>query len=332
MNDIYDVMEICLREIENGADIESVLARYPDLAGDLRPVLKGSILARSKVISHPSPELIRRGRSKLLQHAFEMREIKTARRRRMIPLFHRLAISLSLTALFLISGTGLVGASSSALPGENLYPVKLTWENLRLFLTFNHESRDLLETEFEDERLQEINDLFAEAKHAPIQFTGVFMELNGKTFVSGIRIVILDTTTLPADKLQNGAAVIVIGRTNAEGFVEVESIKLLPVGTIVPTGEPPEIESEQNQNENEIDNGKRNENVNDNGNDNGSGDSNSNESINNNGNSDGSSNGDGSSGNGGDSGSGGDGGGEDGSGGGGGGGGEDGSGGGGGED
>ena len=33
MNDnIYDVLETCLHEIENGAEINSVLARYPDLA------------------------------------------------------------------------------------------------------------------------------------------------------------------------------------------------------------------------------------------------------------------------------------------------------------
>ena len=30
MNNIYDILEICLQELENGADLESVLARYPD--------------------------------------------------------------------------------------------------------------------------------------------------------------------------------------------------------------------------------------------------------------------------------------------------------------
>ena len=33
MNNLYDVLEICLQELENGADMESVLARYPDLVG-----------------------------------------------------------------------------------------------------------------------------------------------------------------------------------------------------------------------------------------------------------------------------------------------------------
>ncbi len=43
MNDIYDVLEICLQELENGADMESVLARYPELAAELRPILKASV-------------------------------------------------------------------------------------------------------------------------------------------------------------------------------------------------------------------------------------------------------------------------------------------------
>ena len=40
----------------------------------------------------------------------------------------------------------------------------------------------------------------------------------------------------------NGAAVAVTGHTNAQGFVDVEVIELLPAGTIVPPGEPVEAE------------------------------------------------------------------------------------------
>ena len=284
MNNLYDVLDICLQELEDGADLESVLARYPDSARELRPILDASIKARTRsvAVSDPSPEVIRRGRAKLLQRAAEMREAKIAPRRRMISLFQRLAISFTLTALFLASGTGLVGASSTALPGENLYPVKLTWENLRLFFTFDHESRVVLEHTFENERLHEINELLVEGRHETIRFSGVYMEVNGQIYVSGIRIVILDTTVLPADILQNGAAVIVTGRTNAEGFVEAESIVLLPAGTIVPPGQPLEVETEHNQNENVNGNDVGNENVNDIGNDNVNDDGNENSNDNSN--------------------------------------------------
>ena len=242
MNNIYDVLEICLRELENGVGLETVLGRYPDLAGELRPILKASLKAhaRSTAVSEPSPEAVRRGRSKVLQRASEMREQRIAPRKRMIPLFQRLAITFTLTALFLASGTGLVGASSTALPGENLYPVKRTWEDLRLFFTFDPDRKEFLESEFESERLDEVDELLAEGRHELIQFSGVFMQVNGAMYVSGFTVLIPADLQVPA----NGAAVTVSGRTNAQGFVEIETLELLPAGAKVPVGNPVEVENE----------------------------------------------------------------------------------------
>lgn len=243
MNNIYDILEICLQELENGADLNAVLARYPDLANELRPILKASIMARTKAMPAPSPDVIRRGRSKLLQHASEMREVKSAPRKRMIPMFQRFAISLTLATVFLASGTGLVGASSSALPGENLYPVKRTWEDMRLFFTFNPEHKGLLESEFESERLNEVSELLTEGRHESIQYAGLFRQVNGVMYVSGVKVLVPDNLQVPAD----GAAVIIVGRTNAQRFVEIESIVLLPDGESVPVGEPvEELESGSN--------------------------------------------------------------------------------------
>ena len=240
-NKLYDALEICLREIENGVTLENVLARFPDLAAELRPILKASVKARKlNVASAPSPEAIRRGRAKLLQRASEMREAKVAPRRRVIPIFQRLALSLGLTATFLLSGTGLVGASATALPGENLYPVKRTWEDLQLFFIFDKDARDAVQSQFETERLHEVNELLAEGRHEVIQFAGVFMQVNGMNYVSGVTVVVPATLQIP----ENGTAVIATGRTNAQGFVELESLELLPDGVFVPVGQPVEVESE----------------------------------------------------------------------------------------
>jgi len=289
MNDLFDTLEICLQELETGADLETVLARYPDLARELRPILKASMATRMMSVPAPSLEVVRRGRAKVLQHALEMREGKLAPRKRMIPIFQRLAISFALTAVFLTTGTGLVGASSSALPGEKLYPLKLTWENVRLFFTFNNEYRESLENSFEDERLKEVSELLSEGKDETIRFAGLYTQVNGIVYVSGIHIVILDTSILPIQPLQTGMAVIVTGHTNAQKFVDVESIELLPVGSAVPTGEPLEVELDHkdggsesndvnsnensNANVNENVNANNNENVNENSNDNTSGSS-----------------------------------------------------------
>lgn len=78
MNDLYEALEICLQELEQGADIETVLSRYPDFADELRPILEGSIHAWSMAIVPPSAEVVRRNRSKVLQHAAQMREAKSS--------------------------------------------------------------------------------------------------------------------------------------------------------------------------------------------------------------------------------------------------------------
>ncbi len=247
MNDLYDILELCLQELENGVSLESLLTRYPQFADELRPILEASIAAREMSAPGPTQAAVRNGRAKLMQRAAQLREEKTVSRKRVIPVFQRLAISFALTALFLASGTGLVGASSTALPGENLYPVKRTWEGLRLFFTFDTQRREFLESEFEFERLDEVSELLAEGRHETIQFAGVFMDVNGTAFVSGVHIVISANTQLPVDGIQSGAAVIVTGRTNASGFVEAESIVLLPPGVMVPVGQPVEVETEDSE-------------------------------------------------------------------------------------
>ncbi|MCQ3938692.1 MAG: hypothetical protein DPW18_16840 [Chloroflexi bacterium] len=241
MNKLFDALEVCLHEIENGTDLETALARYPDLAGELRPILKTAIKARNMSAAEPSAEAARRGRARVMQRAAEIRESRRAPNRRVIPVFSRLAISFALVIAFLLSGTGILSASASALPGESLYPVKRGWESVRLFFIFDQEARELLANEFENERLHEIDELLAEGRHETIQFAGVFMRVKNNTYVSGLMVVLPENIQSP----ENGAPVIVSGRTNAQGFIEVTSLDLLPAGSVVPAGKPIEMELEE---------------------------------------------------------------------------------------
>ncbi len=239
-NNLFDILEICLQELENGAQLDAILARYPEHAAELRPILEAAVHARGMAAPAPGDDVVRRNRAKFMQRAAEMREAKAAPRRRVIPAFQRFALSFGLLSLFLLSGTGLVHASSTALPGENLYPVKRTWEDVRLFFTFNEQARDLLENRFDEERLHEINELISEGRDETIQFMGVVNIVNGSTYVSGIPVIVPSNVQVPA----NGAAVIVTGNTNAQGYVVVVSFDVLPDGVIVPLGQPVEVESE----------------------------------------------------------------------------------------
>lgn len=240
MTNLFDALEFCLREIEEGVDIETALARFPEYREELRPILETSVKARAMAVPEPSQDVVLRSRARVLQRAAELREMRSAPRRRVIPLFQRLAISFTLAAIFLLSGNGLLSASASALPGERLYPVKRGWENVRLFFIFDAEARELLANEFENERLHEANELLADGRHEVIEFAGVFMQVNGQTYVSGLQVILPANMTLP----ENGDAVIVSGRTNAQGYVELITMELLPAGSVVPSGKPIEVETE----------------------------------------------------------------------------------------
>ncbi|MEW5941302.1 MAG: DUF5667 domain-containing protein, partial [Chloroflexota bacterium] len=168
---LYDALEVCLQDMEKGGTIDSALARFPAFADELRPILEASLQARRLAGAPVSEAVHRRGRARLLQRAAELREAKRApRTRTWLFTFRPAAVTLML-AVFFLTGTQLVRASSATLPGDNLYPVKRTWEDVRLFFASGAE-REGLELEYETERVDEINELLAEGRSETVSFTG----------------------------------------------------------------------------------------------------------------------------------------------------------------
>jgi len=237
---LNDALEVCMKALETGVDIESVLKLYPHLADELRLLLEATLQAQSLATPSVPEAAIQRGRARVLQHAAEIREAAPKRRRRSSMFaFPRLATSMAIALLFLLSGTGLVSASSGALPGDNLYPVKRSWEDLRLLFIFSPEEREGLESEFEQERLDEISELLTQGRHEPIALKGLVTAQSNDTWkVSGITVMITSISQLPADPIAIGTPVIVIGHTNAQGFVEVDTLEILSPGASLPPLEP----------------------------------------------------------------------------------------------
>ena len=249
MTDLYEVLEICLKEIEQGADVDTVLFRYPEFADELRPILETSVKAKAMAVPAPSDDLVRRNRAKVLQRAAEMREQKAApspRRLWSVPL-RRALVTFVVVAMLFVSGTGLVRASSATLPGDNLYPVKRGWESLSLLLTFNTERREALEFEHENERLEELNELLAEGRSAKVDFAGYVTRQTGTEWrVSSVTVLLSADTRLPDQPVTVGDAVRVRGQT-VSGGVAAQRIELLPSGVKLPEAEDedePEIEEE----------------------------------------------------------------------------------------
>jgi Domain of unknown function (DUF5667)/Domain of unknown function (DUF5666) len=236
MNDLYEALEICLQDIEQGADVETVLFRYPDLADELRPILEASVGAKSMTAPAPSTEVVRRNRAKVLQHAARMREAKAKSSQRLwFASLRRIAVSLAVVTLLFVSGTSLVGASSNTLPGDNLYPVKRTWEGVRLFFTFNGQEREALELAHENERLEELNELLQEGRSEAVDFNGLLTSQNGNEWiVAGVRVLISSQTDIHDQGIAVGSPVRVRGITQGNGAVLAERIQLLSANAIVP--------------------------------------------------------------------------------------------------
>lgn len=256
MNDKYDVLEVCIQEIEKGTDIDTVLARYPKYAEELRPILETSVQAIRLASLGPSPEVERRGRAKVLQYAARMREARALPSRRLwsVPL-RRVLVSLAVITMLFLGSNRLVHAASGTLPGDNLYPVKRTWEDVRVLLTFDLHSREALEIEHENERLEELYELFAEGRSAKVDFAGTVTRQNGDLWiVSKIPVVISPQTDLRTPSATVGDAVRVRGVSQADGTVLADRVELLPAGMPLPQVEDDdssEIDGENHENENE---------------------------------------------------------------------------------
>lgn len=242
---LYDALEVCLKALETGVDIEAVLKLYPQEAEELRPVLEAAIQARALALPAVPEAAMQRGRARVLQRANEIRKSAPRPRTRWsIFGFPRLATSLAIALFFLVSATGLVSASNGALPGDNLYPVKRSWEGLRLLFVFSPEERVGLQSRFEQERLDEISELLTEGRKEPIAFAGLVTAQNIIEWkVSGITVMITPSTHLPPDAVSIGAPVVVIGHTNAQGFVEADTLEVLGPGVSLPPLEPSQMES-----------------------------------------------------------------------------------------
>ena len=251
MNKLYDALENCLQSLEQGQDLDSVLARYPKLAEELRPMLEASLLARTSSDHTIQIGAQRRGRARLMQRAAEMREAKRSRRR-MIPMFSRWAITFGVAGALFLSSTGLVSASSGTLPGDQLYPVKRTWEDVRLLFVFNPQGRNILESQYEQERLNEIDELLMKGRAAPITFSGlVVSQQNGQWMISGIPVSVTGSTRLPTGTVASGVPVMVVGVTQNDGTVDAHEIQLLQPGVSLPPLEPSGDNDQNGETDNE---------------------------------------------------------------------------------
>jgi hypothetical protein len=125
MNNRLDaILDACVNDLEDGkVTVAECLARYPEHAASLEPLLRAATLLTGGRKVLPSPAYRARARSQLNTYM-----VQNPQRRRLSPVFWRFAIGLATVfLLFVASGTTF---AQGALPGDTLYNWKLTSENV----------------------------------------------------------------------------------------------------------------------------------------------------------------------------------------------------------
>ncbi len=139
LQDIAAILETCLEQITAGrATVQECLDQYPDLVGELEPLLRAA--ERAQTIDRPSlaPEARARIEARFLAAAESIPSVQPVRSSRpTIALTWRwVAVRLALLcACIFFLGIGLITAAGSALPDSPLYPVKRTMEEVWLWLS-----------------------------------------------------------------------------------------------------------------------------------------------------------------------------------------------------
>jgi hypothetical protein len=224
----------CLDALEQGESIDQILARYPDLADELRPMLETAV-ALPHLNVQPSLAAQRRSRDSFLAQAAAQKETKMARPSLWLNLRRRLMPFATLAVILILFAAGIGPLSANALPGDTLYGAKILVENVRSALTINTSSEAALNEQFNQRRIQEIQQLLAQNRTADVAFTGEIEAVGDGTWqISGLTVEVGSETQIVGGVPQIGQMALVNGRAH-DGRLTATNITLLPTSELVPT-------------------------------------------------------------------------------------------------
>lgn len=171
------VLAECLEDIQSGqSTIDECLEKYPQFQQELKSLLALAAYISDKSRINPGDEFIQIARHRLLAHISksqpEVHQNYAPKPRRFftpLPLRSRAVafIAAVIIVVVALTSTGTVYASNTALPGDFLYPVKLTVENIRLGLSTNPEKVQL-GIQYMSLRKQEIDQLISEGRYQDV--------------------------------------------------------------------------------------------------------------------------------------------------------------------
>jgi len=149
---VEDILNECIERVMGGESIEACLARYPEHAPELEPLLRVAVATATASQVEPRPGFKAEARYRL------QAALQKPRRRRFALLRGqpKWVGAVAGVLLLFLAGSGTVVASASSVPGDVLYPVKTATERVRMAFARGDEARAELEIAFAERRAQEI--------------------------------------------------------------------------------------------------------------------------------------------------------------------------------
>jgi hypothetical protein len=233
--DLLNALDDCIDRLAAGQNLEDCLSRYPQYASALRPMLEiGNLVNRARF----SPPEIRESQDRV---RVRVTEALNTRHRRPRPLLLRtfpLVASFVIIFALALATTSILAESS--LPGDPLYGLKRLTESARLLMLANGAD---LEHQFDQRRIQEVEQLVGQRRAAQVTFEGELEAVNGSAWqVAGLPVRVAPVTP-GAASAQPGDTIEVQASTTVEGEIVATTIRKIsgdePVPTVVPpTGIP----------------------------------------------------------------------------------------------
>lgn len=193
LDELEQVFDLCLEQIKSGqTSLDSALAQHPGQAAELRPRLEAALwLDERKESLDPTPEFIAASRKRLISQIKDEPLAKPvvveAPAESLLLQWwrqfvsqglgakRRYAFQLAIIVIFLFTtvfgGRQVAYASQDAIPGDPLYPVKITLESVEMVATLDLAEEIRLHAEFARTRLIEAQELVLEGRFAYIPDT-----------------------------------------------------------------------------------------------------------------------------------------------------------------
>jgi hypothetical protein len=241
---IDSILDNCLAQLRTGATVQDCLARYPEHADALRPLL--ALAQQVQSLPTPSPEraAMNAGRQRMIEAV----RTKAARQEQASLLglgwlrwprpfagsvfgrpLVRITVSVALVLLVIsLSAGGLVAAAQSSLPGDLLYPLKRTAENVRMSFTFDPIEQQELQNQLDQERQAEVRAVLTAGQAASLEFKGILEHLDATYWiVAGLKVQLDDQSIIEGQPVP-GAIVVVHAQSVGDGTLSGTRLQVQP--------------------------------------------------------------------------------------------------------